>query len=470
MHGVREEETIRNYFGQPGFARFLKLLEKQYMSSKEGIRGYVTLTNIREEERLALDTFYETYSSPKPGETKRYSIKKFEQLLLKSRFQLTVAALLALMKGEPVYTRQQLDHLKQSEWRLMIATVLDQVRALEEYDPEVIEWAQGLAEQSSPGSRTLKMVYAKSREEAVDCLRYGLMALNRIKMNKADKPIRLPILAAEITGDAHALDWKYPMGRLFWWGLTAIFGEPANSMMAEEDQPPSTSMEPTVRASSQAILIREGLRRGGVADDDLSSQVMLYAPELFGVREERILTLRQVEHLIENEFDKLVQLHCEIVHMVENPSVFAELIDADAQRWSGPGSPAADSVAPFIICGNGQPTTAVVKLLDALLNGCHKTLYYAGDLDPVGLSIAQSLQFRYPEAMRAWRMDASVYLRYAEKGIPLAEGERTRLAEARYPWEPELAEMMHEHGVKLHQELWVEELVQDVLMCKGFAD
>lgn len=458
---MREAEAIRNYFGQPGFARFLKLLEKQYMASKEGVRGYVTLINIQDEERRVLDGFYGTYSPPVPGETKRYSVKTFEQLLLKSRFQLTIPELLELLRGEPVYTRQELDQLKQTEWKQLIAAVLDQVRSAGEVEPEVLEWVQGLMVEAAPGCRALKMVFVKSREEAARCLQYALIALNRVKQTQTDKPIRLPILAADITGDAHALDWKYPLGRLFWWGLVTIFGEPANSTIAEEEQSPS--MESTVRASSQAIQIREGLRRGGVADDDLSSQVMLYAPELFDEREERVLTLRQVERLIEDGSGRLGRIRCKRVYMVENPSVFAELMDDDARRWSETGPFATDSGAPFIVCGNGQPTTAVIKLLDALLAGGRRTLYYAGDLDPIGLGIAQGLQARYPEAFQAWRMDTSVYQRYAKRGVPLADGDRTRLKEARYPWDPELAKVMLEKGVKLHQELWVEELLHDIV-------
>lgn len=51
----------------------------------------------------------------------------------------------------------------------------------------------------------------------------------------------------------------------------------------------------------------------------------------------------------------------------------------------------------MILCGNGQLSTTVVKLLDALLSNREgAALYYAGDLDPAGLGIAQSLRLRYP--------------------------------------------------------------------------
>lgn len=447
---MRDEEAVRRYFGQPGFERFLKLLRQQYASSKGGVRGYVTLANVSEIERSTLDAYFGTYSPPIPGETKRYSLKKFERLLMDSRFGLTVPELLKRLYGEPVLTRHEQAERLNAEWEGIVKSAIEGAGIR---DQGVLNWAQGLLEETSPGSRTLRAVFARSPGEARRCLEYGLAALNRAASGRGSRRVRLPILAAEVTGDAHALDWKNPLGRLFWWGLTAIFGQPVTGLAEENPgEPPDVYDE----SGSQALLIREGYRRGGVLADDLSSQVMLYAPELFGVREERILTLRQVERL---SWEKLGRMRCPKVYMVENPSVFAELVDADAARRTG--NPDDDGFV--IVCGNGQPTTAVTKLLDVLLgNRDGAALHYAGDLDPAGLSIAQNLQLRYPPAFRAWRMGLDTYLRYARRGIPLSEAERSRLQDTRYGWDETLAPAMVDHGVKLHQELWVGELLQDL--------
>ncbi|TBL70895.1 TIGR02679 domain-containing protein [Paenibacillus thalictri] len=451
-----EEAAIRVYFGQPGFERFLKQLQRQYMASKDGARGYVTLANISDTERHTLDSFYGTYSAPVKGETKRYSLKKFERLLKSSRFELTVSELLKLLHGEPVLTRREHAAQMSALWKECVQLAVEDAHGTDEVEHRIMKWVQGLIAENSLGSRTLKNVFAKSPQEARWCLSHCLKALNRIAAGKENAPIRLSVLAANITGDAHALDLKNPLGRLFWWSLAAIYGQHPAAGFSEEGEGDSELAAISDDSSPQAYLIREGYRRGGVADDDLSSQVMFYAPELFGIREECVLTLRQVERLPAERLERMRYTH---IYMVENPSVFAELIDADVRKHE---ECQADAAAPVIICGNGQPVTAVVKLLDALLSRERVTLSYAGDLDPAGLSIAQNLQLRYPQAFRAWRMDKQLFLQYVHKGIPLTEAERSRLRECQYGWDANLACVMLDKGVKLHQELWVEELLQDL--------
>lgn len=480
---MSEERAIRDYFGRPGFHRFLKRLERQYSASREGIRGYVSLSNIEPIEREALDGFYRQYSPPKPGETKRYSIKKFERLLLESRYELTIPRLLEIMNGGPVVTRGEQESRTAAEWSGMIRRALQdfKIRA----DAGIEEWTRGLdiAEGSlSQGYRTLRLVFNKSRQEADQCLRFCLAALCQVRdarevhLNGNDNSeekraslIRLPVLSAAITGDAHALDWKYPLGRLFWWGLTSISGGGAPTIESEDQLELAPEDEASFGASSRAMTIREGYRLGGVADDDLSSQVMLYAPELFGSLEERVLTLRQVEQLTP---DRLSGLHCSVVHMVENPAVFAELMDADVrgrQRAVVPGEAAKSPWigAPIIVCGNGRPSVAVLRLLDLLHDSRNSLLHYSGDMDAGGLGIAQGLKQRYPKAFRAWRMDAAQYRSYADRGVSLDAGERARLAEQRIAWDEGLVSLLLEKGMKLHQELWIEELLEDLLSPKG---
>lgn len=575
---------VKRYFGRPGFARFLEGLERRYTSSRQGVRGYVELPDITDEERETLDEFYQMYSRPLSGKLIRYSLKKFEQLLLDSRFGLTVPQLLELLNGRPVRTLREQEEQTEAVWRDMIASAVEQVfpeRGREgtgrlaavggtggeflgeqgsavgthgaddagtygaayggdrwpdgagessgsgERAPQgddganeangadgvndgtdgaesaIRSWAHSLLEETGPGSRTLRLVFGKSPQEARMCLLHCLKALRLVRMSQGHQPIRLPVLAAQVTGDAHALDWKYPLGRLFWWGLTGIADSskpavPASSpLLADglanvasssgesyeaatlpavpfrEDEEAETGEaggggagEVGEVGHSQAVLIREGYRRGGVADDDLSSQVLLYAPDLLGVREERVLTLRQVEGLAA-ERERIGRLSAARILMVENPSVFAEWIDADLRNRDESRKCAAEDVfdeqeeLPVMLCGNGQPSVAVIRLLDALLGGSgERQLYYAGDMDPAGIGIAHALQLRYPFAFRAWCMNEDVYRRYADRGIRLTASELARLRELRCEWDDRLIQTMLAVGVKLHQELWLDELLR----------
>jgi uncharacterized protein (TIGR02679 family) len=390
----------------------------------------------------------------------------FERLLKNSRYSLTLPELFQVLNGEQAWTRLEQKAMIDAEWEKLIYEAIEaiDVQSLSQAAVGVLVWAEGLRDESSPGSRTLRKLFLTSRHDATICLKHGLQALLTVTQSSLFIPIRLPILAAKITGDAHALDRKYPLGRLFWWGLTFISkgqGDDGNELQQREPmlseayeailedvaQPPSLS---------HSILLREGYRKGGIADDDISSQVMIFAPELLGEWEERILTLRQVERLNKE------QIPCRYlfnVHVVENPSVFAELVDAAlSQRRQKDTCP-----LPVFICGNGQPTVAVIKLLDLLCGTAGTILYYAGDLDIKGLSIAQSLQMRYPHAFKDWRMNKEQYLRYHMKGIPLSEGEKNKLRYTEYTWAQDFGSIMADKGFKLHQELWVEELVSDWL-------
>jgi hypothetical protein len=152
---------IKEYFGNPGFARFLRQLQKRYEASSSGARGFIILEEITEAERRTIDGFYRTYSPSLLQETKRYPIKKFEQLLKDSRFSLTLVELLEIMSGENVRTRQEVRALVGADWGQFIQ------RVIERWDDSLIQtecagilaWTKGLLNETSPGSRTLRKLF-----------------------------------------------------------------------------------------------------------------------------------------------------------------------------------------------------------------------------------------------------------------------------------------------------------------------
>ncbi|CAM4351409.1 TIGR02679 domain-containing protein [Paenibacillus alkaliterrae] len=470
-------EAFRRYFAQPGFSRFLAELRKRHEASQLGARGYVTLYDLSEQERITLDGFYGTYTTADQLSAKRYSVAKFARLLLESRFALTIPQLFQLLEGESPMTRGERRAAADMEWNELIDEALacgNFTRSA--YHERVTEWTESLRHEQTSGARILRKLFAGSRVAASECLWQCLQALMmladaHVQARSADQPaalpIRLPVLAAHATGDAHALDWKFPAGRLFWSAITEIYGEDIyydrhheamEIMEVKEAEATVTDNMP------RAILIREGYRCAGVADDDVSSQVMLFAPGWLQSWEERILTLRQVERI---SAEDLKEIRPSAIYAVENPSVFAVLVDQAASlnhaaRSSNTVGAHEANKLPVLICVNGQPSVAVIRMLELLCEGdTNLPLYYSGDLDVKGLDIAQGLQQRFKPYFHPWRMDKEQYQRYSNRGIPLTESERERIKLTVYPWDECLSLEMASAGAKLHQELWVQELAAD---------
>ena len=83
-------------------------------------------------------------------------------------------------------------------------------------------------------------------------------------------------------------------------------------------------------------------------------------------------------------------------YIVENEMVFTQLRDRAAQ-FSSP-----------LICTSGQPSVAALRLPD-LLASSGTALFYSGDFDGKGLSIAAQLCARYPDLLKPWHMAAEDY-------------------------------------------------------------
>lgn len=268
----------------------------------------------------------------------------------------------------------------------------------------------------------------------------------------------MPVLAARQTGNAHAFDFAEPLGRLLWFGIKSLL-----SPSHDESSADTEFLEEAGAGELAGALERRGIyRQIGIADDDISSQAIVYAPGLFHDAEERVLTLRQVERLEVAE-----AAGCPAIFAVENPAVFAAFLDRmGALHPKKPGN------APVLVCVNGQPSAATIRLLDLFLNhdpvGEVLPLYYAGDFDVKGLEIAAGLLRRYSNHFIPWRMSAVDYERAAVQGTVFNAEEQERLRRMRVSWDSELIPVMLGRGLKLHQELLLEPLWEDwVSGCRG---
>jgi uncharacterized protein (TIGR02679 family) len=130
------------------------------------------------------------------------------------------------------------------------------------------------------------------------------------------------------------------------------------------------------------------------------------------------------------------------VSVCENPVVLA----AAAERL-GPGGPP-------LVCTGGQPGAAVVQLLRLLVSAGARVRHH-GDFDWGGLSIGNVLHARLP--VTPWRFDAATYRRAVPgSGRPLTG------SPVAASWDPELARAMRETGLRVEEELVLDDLISDL--------
>ncbi|WP_338053985.1 TIGR02679 family protein [Streptomyces spiramenti] len=240
----------------------------------------------------------------------------------------------------------------------------------------------------------------------------------------------LPVIAARaLRGDPHALDDGTRLSALVLRALAALY----------------ETAVPESAADRRALWAR-----AGVADDDLSSTVLVGGLCPVGAGALARVT-RACAEAGQAASVTLAQLRAPgdfalppgsaaLVHVVENPSILALAV----RRFGRD--------CPPLVCTSGWPNGAAVALL-RLLAERGAALRYHGDLDGEGVRIAAHLFDR--TAARPWRMAVGDYrAAVARAGHGPPPG---RLTEA--PWDPVLTSAMAEHGIAV-----VEEMVADVLL------
>ncbi|CAM3804923.1 TIGR02679 family protein [Kibdelosporangium persicum] len=242
--------------------------------------------------------------------------------------------------------------------------------------------------------------------------------------------VALGRLAAKTTRDAHGLDEGRPLTTLVLSAARVLAGSlPSGAGSAAER-----------RAAWAAV---------GVHLDELSSSVMcLGLPggaqtttgKMLALTREAgepcVLTLRQ---LVRDDVD--LGVGDGRVWMCENPIVLASAADE-----LGPA-------CPPLVCVNGQPSTAVWRLLDMLVAGGAR-LSYHGDFDWGGVRIGNTLRERFP--WQPWRFDTAAYQAAEATG-----GELTgRPVDA--SWDRGLRSALEQRGVRVEEELVLPALINDL--------
>lgn len=241
----------------------------------------------------------------------------------------------------------------------------------------------------------------------------------------------LSVLAAEATGDAHALDPDRP--------LCGIVLHAAARLAGREELPRTTRGRRQLWAEVGVAcdpLSTHALTLGLRVDGDPLLVALLGACAEAG--EPIRLTLRQLSR------GPLRVGQGTRVFVCENPTVVA--VAADELGWR----------CPPLVCLEGVPSTAVDRLLRLIVAAGASLLFHC-DFDWPGLRIGAQLAARH--GARPWRFSATDYegalaagvARHALSGRP-----------AHADWDPALSPAMRRQGHAVHEEQVVEHLLDDL--------
>ena len=412
-----------DYFSHQGFQKLFSEVGNKYKSLGR-VGGSIKLGGLSSEEREVLSGFCgRDYQDSTQLVIK---LAEVEKILQQSRFDIDLPSFLEMYFGRKIVPNKDIAQAESKKW-------LDFFDRMKDYSftELTLEWLVGLYDGKSAGYRTLLSMYRQNEREAFNLLKLCVEALDRLVKYQGRRQW-LPVFAAILTGDPHALDMQNPLGRLLFYGLHHMFQLPETEYQAER----------------RKILFS----KAGLEEDDLSSNVIVAGlkvkagdlrEQLFNSAVETasplVLPLRFLEQPTTWDFMA--------VYVMENPSVFSTLLD-----YLG-----GDSKIPAMVCSSGQPSVAALKLLDQLAAaGC--IIYYSGDFDHKGLEIGQRLAERYSASFCPWFFNTAAYLQTYRK-VKMSPEQSKKLAGLEVSWDDRLIKTMLEAGAIVYQEVLLEQMV-----------
>ena len=380
MNRISEGEIIKQcieYFKQnPVWKRVFEGFREKY-SSYGRFAGKVVLNNLSPQEIDELEGFFGKSFHGQKNVT--VSAERFGRALEESRFkEVTPEALLEQYFGELMIGKQEQKALRNRKKQQIIREFI------KDFDGTcAAEHVELILETVRDGERC-------SLEEWEKMLRLAARIYNQLPYRRNDN-MYLAAFAAELTGNPHAFDRGTSGGTLFYKVIQADLEMRGVSVE-------SSDIFPAYRRKKSCL-------ETGIMLDDISNYVMVYnvrainkdgSPHKGMEGFEAEHNIVQVPLAVITGWKK-IQCRQDRIYIVENPSVFAMLCAKDG-----------GSAERSYMCMNGQPRLAGLMALD-LMAEAGNTAYYAGDMDPEGLLIAQKLGKYYKGELNYWHMEVSDY-------------------------------------------------------------
>lgn len=423
----KQQECLVYFHQSQVWKKILKGFCEKY-SSYGRFGGKVVLKNLKIQDIEELEGFFGRSFHGQKSVT--VSAEKFRQALKASCYKdVTPEWLLENFFEEPLLGKQEQKFLRQQEKERIwgnfrksyegtpIATVEESLKNMvkDSENRELAEWDR--------------------------LLRLGAEIYNHLPYRQNDK-LYLAIFAAMLTGNPHAFDNGTAEGN-FLYQIIQMDLE-IRGIMIE-----SSEIFPAYKRQKSYLM-------AGIMLDDISNYAMLYQVQAVKkdgnfhkgmdgfAREQHIV---QVPLAVITEWEALYCPQDEIC-IVENPSVFAVLC----------GKEKTGNVRRAYMCMNGQPRLAGLMVLE-LFAKSGTSVYYAGDLDPEGILIAQKLSQYYKGKFQYWHMETADYERCRSEELisPKRMKILERITDERLK---PVIERIREYRTAGYQEMLIEELIK----------
>ena len=361
------------YFSQPGFKRLFQQMAQRYRGLGR-IGGNVVLNNLSPQEQDAIGGVLGKDLTGKSTIT--VGLHQFHQALEQTRYAGTdFVTLVTAILGQEVISK--------TEEQLAFQKAKEQFyEGLLSGHPHQLcqDWIRHI-EASGPGTRAITQAYTADPKTLIKQLSQVLIALAKLPVIK-NSYRRLPMWAAEITGDPHGFDPDTNCGKYL-----------ISALQFARNQQEGTGF----LTSPTGEQVWDLLDHFGIIRDDLLNFVTCFGLLTDNPFWQQAYNSGTVLNVPVRELAKLDQISVaqgSNVFIIENSGVFSHLADENI-------------VAPMV-CTHGQFRLATYMLLDKLASSSIQ-FWYSGDFDPEGLLMAQRLWDRYPGQVKLWRYSPEDY-------------------------------------------------------------
>lgn len=425
----KEKEAVKYLQQNSDYKRILKLIFEKYKRLGK-FSGTFNLKELTEGERRILAPLnYKHFNAKEAKE----DVKKFVQYFCVGRFEgIDFAKVLEL------YFKKNLITYKEEKE--------DKSRRKEEFFKKVIfknkhtrgaVWLNEVLEKKSFGYATIIKSYENYNN--IDKLKEFEAFLNTVLkginlLSFSSNVESLPIFSSKVSKDPHYFDSNTTAGKLLIHSICYVLNK---------------------KYPENAEATAEVLYSAGLLKDDISSSTVTFGLKAYRDNKELEFIYSFTEFkepiiLTLGNLAKIDRFCCNKnkLFIFENPSLFSEIVKS------------LESLKPSIMCTSGQLKLASLVLLDKTIEYVDE-VYYSGDFDPEGISIAAKLQERYGDKVKFWRLDLQNYLN-AVSDKKISDTSISKLKNIKNHELEELIEGIKKNGVAGYQEALVQYYIEDI--------